>query len=91
MYIVSMLALFRLRRTEPALERPFRAPLYPVLPLVALGLALLSLCVIVYFNPALAVVFLAGFALAVLYYRATGKRRHLLRELADRDPARQLP
>jgi amino acid transporter len=28
------LALFRLRRLEPTVERPFRAPLYPVLPAV---------------------------------------------------------
>lgn len=31
MYIISMAALFKLRRSEPALERPFRAPLYPLL------------------------------------------------------------
>jgi amino acid transporter len=28
------LALFRLRRLEPDVERPFRVPLYPVLPAV---------------------------------------------------------
>src|SRR5687768_15598913 len=43
MYVCSMLALFRLRRSHPDLERPFRAPFYPVLPLVALALSLLSL------------------------------------------------
>jgi ethanolamine permease len=29
MYITSMAALFKLRRSEPKLIRPFRAPLYP--------------------------------------------------------------
>ncbi len=28
MYIMSMLSLFKLRRAEPGLDRPFRAPLY---------------------------------------------------------------
>ena len=70
MYVCSMLALFRLRRIAPALERPFRAPWYPALPFVALALSLLSLGVIVWFNPIVAVVFLTGFAGAALYYRA---------------------
>jgi ethanolamine permease len=78
MYICSLLALFKLRRSEPDLVRPFRAPLYPVLPLIALVLALLSLGVIVYFNPGLTAVFLGGFLLATLYYRATAARRAAL-------------
>lgn len=75
MYISSLIALFRLRRTEPDLARPFRAPFYPVLPLIALALAVLSLGVIVYFNPGLTAVFVGGFAIALLYYRATAARR----------------
>jgi ethanolamine permease len=77
MYICSLLALFRLRRAEPNLDRPFRAPLYPVLPLVALALSLLSLGVIVYFNPGVSAVFLGGFALAVIYFKATAAQRAL--------------
>ena len=75
MYICSMLALFRLRRTEPALARPFRAPLYPLLPAIALALSVLSLGVIVYFNPGVTAVFAGGFALAALYYRVTARLR----------------
>jgi len=75
MYVCSMLALLRLRRSEPHLERPFRAPFYPVLPLIALGLSTLSLGVIVWFNPGVSAIFVAGFAVAVLYYRATAARR----------------
>ena len=75
MYVCSMLALFKLRRSAPHLERPFRAPLYPVLPLIALCLSVLSLGVIVWFNPGIAAIFLAGFAAAVLYYRATAGHR----------------
>ena len=77
MYITSMLALFRLRRIAPELERPFRAPLYPVLPFIALALSVLSLAVIVWFNPGVTAIFVAGFAVAALYYRATGAQRTL--------------
>ncbi|HUP95662.1 MAG TPA: ethanolamine permease [Burkholderiales bacterium] len=83
MYICSMLALFRLRRVEPDLERTFRAPLYPVLPLIALGLSVISFGVIAYFNPELTALFLAGFALTVLYYRATAAQRAAARDVID--------
>ena len=36
MYIVSMASLFKLRRSEPRLARPFRAPVYPLFPAFAL-------------------------------------------------------
>ncbi len=81
MYIASMLSLFRLRRCEPTLSRPFRAPWYPVTPLVALGLSILSLAVIVWFNVAIALIFAAGFAGACAYFRLTGAQR--LRSVRD--------
>jgi ethanolamine permease len=43
-----MFALFRLRRTHPTLERPFKVPFYPVSPAVALGIAVISLLSMVY-------------------------------------------
>ncbi|ENI4127719.1 ethanolamine permease [Vibrio fluvialis] len=67
MYIVSMLALFKLRRTEPALERPFRAPLYPFAPALALGLAVLALVAMVYYNFLLTLIFVGLFALGFIY------------------------
>jgi ethanolamine permease len=39
LYVVSMLSLFKLRASRPDLPRPFRTPLYPVVPGVALLLA----------------------------------------------------
>ncbi len=69
MYIVSLLSLFRLRRTEPNLDRPFRVPLYPVVPLIAIGLSLVCLGAIVYYNPGLSLLFvgLLAVSLAVFY------------------------
>jgi ethanolamine permease len=50
MYIISMLALFKLRRDEPAMARPFRAPCYPFFPAVALVGALVCMATMIYYN-----------------------------------------
>jgi ethanolamine permease len=60
MYLASLMSLFRLRRREPGLERPFRTPFYPLFPIVALVLALVSLVAIVWDNRLLAAIFLAA-------------------------------
>ncbi|AVS97089.1 ethanolamine permease [Paracidovorax avenae] len=75
MYIVSMAALLRLRRTEPGMHRPYRAPLYPFFPMLALALGVVCLIAMVWFNTVLAGVFLALMALAWVYYAATASRR----------------
>jgi len=67
MYILSLASLFRLRRIEPRLERPFLTPAYPLFPIIALLLALVSLVAIVYYNPVIAAIFLvAGVAGAIV-------------------------
>ncbi|PQA54559.1 ethanolamine permease [Siphonobacter curvatus] len=67
-YIISMLALFQLRRTEPRLNRPFRAPLYPYFPAIALGLATLALIAMAYFYWPLALLFFGGLLVLLLGY-----------------------
>ena len=71
MYIVSLVGLLRLRRSEPGLIRPFRTPLYPAFPLIALALAAMSLISIVYYNLELAVIFalLGALGGAITWYR----------------------
>jgi ethanolamine permease len=58
MYIISLASLFRLRRIEPGLTRPFHTPAYPVTPTIALALALVCLGAIVYYNLVIATIFL---------------------------------
>jgi ethanolamine permease len=65
MYIMSMLSLFKLRRSEPDLERSFRAPGYPVVPAIALLLALVCLVAMVWFNPQVAGAFVVLMALGM--------------------------
>ncbi|MCL7653637.1 ethanolamine permease, partial [Klebsiella pneumoniae] len=59
MYITSMAALFKLRRSEPKLIRPFRAPLYPLAPAFALGMAVPFPGARVLANPPVALIFSA--------------------------------
>ena len=76
MYIMSIAALFRLRRSEPTLIRPFRTPAYPVFPLVALALALVCLGAIVYNNLAIAAIFVTvGLAGAVVTWHRARRGR----------------
>jgi ethanolamine permease len=44
LYIISMVTVIVLRKKEPGLQRPFRAPFYPAFPVVALVIA--SVCMI---------------------------------------------
>ena len=53
MYLISMASLFRLRRTAPDLDRPYRTPLYPFTPAAALGIAGFTLLTMAWYNPAL--------------------------------------
>jgi len=75
MYIISMLSLFKLRRSEPAMERPFKAPLFPVFPAFALIAAVICLLTMVYYNWQMAAVFAVVVALAFAYFLSTGSKR----------------
>jgi len=75
MYIMSMLSLFRLRRVEPALERPFRAPGYPVVPAIALALAVVCLLAMAWFNRVIGLVFVAFMAVGYVYFKLTARQR----------------
>ena len=82
MYITSMAALFKLRRSEPNLIRPFRAPLYPWAPAFALAMAVLCLVAMVWYNPLLALIFAAMMLGCYLWFRKTASSR----ERAPADP-----
>ena len=61
---IVFLALFRLRRTRPDMDRPFKVPFYPVLPIIVLLMYALVITVIAVTQPSLAlggVIFLAVF------------------------------
>ncbi|KAA6430403.1 ethanolamine permease [Dyadobacter flavalbus] len=77
MYMISMVALFVLRKKEPELERPFMVPGFPFFPLIALVLSTICLIAIIYYNMVLSLWFFAGLALVTVFFVATGRHRTL--------------
>jgi ethanolamine permease len=57
LYIISMVALLRLRKKEPGLARPFSVPAYPFFPVIALVIATTSLVAMSIFNARLALIY----------------------------------
>jgi ethanolamine permease len=76
MYIISMLALFKLRRAEPEMVRPFRAPLYPLLPAVALVGAVVCMATMIYYNWLIFCVFVVFLLLGYGCFLATAPQRN---------------
>ncbi len=75
MYIISMISLFVLRASAPAMERPYKVPFYPLFPAVALVLSVVSLLAMIYYNLVIAGIFLVLFLLALGYYVLTHGQR----------------
>lgn len=75
MYIMSMLSLFRLRRTAPELERSFRAPGYPIVPGIALVLAVVCLIAMLWFNALIGALFVAFMVAGYIYFLMTKNQR----------------
>ncbi|MFK8259857.1 ethanolamine permease [Erwinia sp. AnSW2-5] len=75
MYIMSMLSLFRLRRTAPELDRTFLAPGYPIVPAIALALAVVCLIAMLWFNALIGALFAALMLAGYLWFLMTKSQR----------------
>jgi len=75
LYIVSMIALLKLRKKEPTLERPFKVPMYPVFPVVALVIAIVSIVAMTIYNLKLALVYFLLIGLCFLVFKMFGEKR----------------
>ncbi|MEK6398192.1 MAG: amino acid permease, partial [Terriglobus sp.] len=73
MYAISMLALLRLRKTEPDMPRPFRVRLYPFAPMWTLAGVTVCLASVVYYNRLIAAIFLGTVIAGYLLLRVTGR------------------
>jgi ethanolamine permease len=58
LYILSMAAVIRLRKKEPDLHRPFQVNPFPVVPVIALTIAIIALVALAWNNPVLGACFL---------------------------------
>lgn len=73
LYILSMLSVLQLRKTAPAMERPFKVPFYPLTPLIALILAIICLVALCYYNASLALSYLAILVFFFLIFKLSKK------------------
>ena len=69
LYIISMIALIKLRRKEPGLVRPFRVPFYPSFPIVALIIASVSIIAMTLYNARLALIYVVIMATCFLLFK----------------------
>ncbi len=69
LYIVSMIAFFALRKNQPDLERPFKVPVFPLFPAVALVIASIALLAMSVYNLNLMLIYVAILAVGYLAFR----------------------
>ncbi|MCB9303240.1 MAG: ethanolamine permease [Lewinellaceae bacterium] len=69
LYIISMISLLVLRKKEPGLERPFRVPLYPWFPIIALAIAGIAFLAITVYNLSLAFIYFSILAVAYVWFK----------------------
>jgi ethanolamine permease len=75
MYLISMFALFQLRRTRPDLNRTFKVPFYPAFPLIAVASSLVCLASMIYSYALVAILFFGLLACGFVYFKWTGHLR----------------
>jgi ethanolamine permease len=69
LYILSLISFLKLRKSEPELNRPFRAPFYPYAQGIALVIAIISFISMIFFNPVLASIFISLLLLALGWHQ----------------------
>jgi ethanolamine permease len=73
LYFFSTIALFRMRKLEPDLPRPYKTPGYPVVPVVSLVLTVVALASMVWTKPYLAGIYVAIMAISFVIWIALRK------------------
>jgi len=68
LYIISMVALIKLRQKEPQLNRPFKVPFYPLFPIVALVIASIALVAMSYYNLKLLLITVVIIGVSYVYF-----------------------
>ncbi len=71
LYMIAMVAMIRLRKKEPALERPFRVPMYPLFPNVVLVVAGISLVSMFVYNWQIGLIYIVILAVTYGFFKFT--------------------
>jgi ethanolamine permease len=69
LYIISMISVLKLRKKEPELHRPFRIPLYPIFPIIALVIASFSFVAMAFYNEFLVLIYLSLLGLSFAVFK----------------------
>ena len=69
LYIISMISLLQLRKHEPQMTRPFKVPWYPLFPVVALIIAIISFVAMTIFNAELAIIYFVLMGICYLGFK----------------------
>jgi ethanolamine permease len=75
LYIISMVSLIRLRQSEPDMPRPFKVPFYPISPILALGIAVVALMSMAWFNHRIALIYAGLLAASYIGYMVVYRRK----------------
>jgi ethanolamine permease len=70
-----MVSLFKLRKNEPDMERPFKVPLYPLFPAIALIISIVALLAMIVYNQGVFMVYVAILAISYIWFIASGKHK----------------
>ena len=73
LYIISMISLLQLRKKEPQLERPFKVPMYPLFPVTALVIAVISFIAMTIFNLELAIIYFVFMGICYIAFKVFKK------------------
>ena len=74
LYILSMISMLLLRKKEPLLHRPFRVPLYPVFPITALLIAIISIIAMAVYNFDLALFYILLLLMSYTFFKLIKKK-----------------
>ena len=74
LYILSMVSMLRLRKKEPSLDRPFRVPFYPLFPVTALVIAVISIVAMTIYNFKLALFYILLMVLSFGFFKLLKNR-----------------
>ncbi len=69
LYIIAMISLMVLRKKEPNALRPFKVPLYPFTPLLALVIAGIALVLVGYYNLKLSLIYIGLLTFCYILFR----------------------
>jgi ethanolamine permease len=69
LYILSLFTFFKLRRDEPQMNRPFKAPFYPWSQRLALGIAIIALFSLTWFYKKLALIYFLILTIGFIYFK----------------------